>query len=62
MMLSFLVKQYIKKRAKASNLTYPKDIEDILGKEIQEYATETMCFLVVDGGGKAPMPLLPYQE
>lgn len=56
MMLSFLVKQYIKKRAKASNLTYPKDIEDILGKEIQEYATSKriVFYWLWDGGGKVP--------
>lgn len=55
-MLSFLVKQYIKKRAKASNLTYPKDIEDILGKEIQEYATSKriVFYWLWDGGGKVP--------
>lgn len=55
-MLSFLVKQYIKKRAKASNLTYPKDIEDILGKEIQEYATSKRIVFswLWDGGGKVP--------
>lgn len=33
MILSCLVKQYIKKRAKEKNLTYPKDIEDIIEKE-----------------------------
>lgn len=56
MMLSLLVKQYIKKRAKANNLTYPKDIEDILGKEIQEYATSKRIVFswLWDGGGKVP--------
>lgn len=56
MMLSCLVKQYIKKRAKASNQNCPKAIGDILEREVQEYATSKIIVFswLWDGGGKVP--------
>lgn len=57
MMLSCLVKQYIKKSEKEKNLTYLKDIEDILEKETQEYVTSKHIVFswLWDGGSKVPI-------
>lgn len=56
MMLSLLEKQYIKRKAKASALTYLNAIEDILGREIQEYVTSKHIVFswLWDSGGKVP--------
>ena len=55
-MLSYLVKRYIKKKAKISNLNCPEAIKDILEKEIQEYAgSKSIVFSWLwDGGCKVP--------
>ncbi len=56
-MLSCLVKRYIKRRARKSNLDCPEEIEDILEKEVQKYSAESKKIIfswIWDGGGKTP--------
>ena len=56
-MLSFLVKRYIKKRAKISNRICPQDIEDMLAKEVQEYKDKSKKIIFTwlwDCGGRTP--------